>query len=623
MASIPMRWRRRAAAAAAAALIAPAWAVTPASLAKKPKEPVHNSAMDASLFYQMLVGELELRTGAPGDAYLTLLDAARRSGDEGLFRRAVQIALQARAGDQALSAVQAWRTALPHSTEALRYQVELLIVLNRPSEAMQPMAELLQASPPKERPGMIASIPRYLARATDHKAVATQAETLLKPYTEQADTRTAARIAMARLWLLADDTARSTALLELARKDDPSAPGPALLALEMMGKVPASEQTVIDYLQQPKAEPAVRLAYVRVLTGTQRYADAARQLEQITREQPQLPQPWLTMGALQLEMKHPADAEAALQRYLALTQPKPPVPSPSASAASAPASPATEPAADDDDDDDEAPANPATSLSDRASEQGRTSAYLMLAQAAEMREDYKAAEAWLAKIDNPARALEVQTRRASLLARQGKVNEARELIRKVPERSPEDARAKLLAEAQMLRDTKHWAEAQQALAEANKRYPDDADLLYDEAMLDERLGRLDEMEKLLRKVIALKPDNQNAYNALGYSLADHNQRLPEAKALIEKALQLAPGEPFITDSLGWVQFKLGNLSEATKLLQQAYRARPDAEIAAHLGEVLWSEGQKDEARKLLREAKQRDPSNEALNEVIDRLKVGP
>ena len=142
------------------------------------------------------------------------------------------------------------------------------------------------------------------------------------------------------------------------------------------------------------------------------------------------------------------------------------------------------------------------------------------------------------------------------------------------------------------------------LAAANQRFPDDADLLYEQAMMAEKLGQLDEMEALLRRVIALKPDHAHAYNALGYSLADRNLRLPEAKALIERALQLTPGDPFITDSLGWVEFRLGNRDEALRLLRQAYKARPDAEIGAHLGEVLWAMGQRDEARRIWAEAAQ-------------------
>jgi tetratricopeptide (TPR) repeat protein len=238
-----------------------------------------------------------------------------------------------------------------------------------------------------------------------------------------------------------------------------------------------------------------------------------------------------------------------------------------------------------------------------------------------MRGDDKAAEAWLARIDNPQTLLEVQTQRAVLLARQGKLAEARALVRSTPERGPDGARQKLLAEAQVMREVKRWAEANEVLAQANQRFPDDADLLYEQAMTEEKLQHYDAMERLLRKVIALKPDHQHAYNALGYSLADRQVRLPEAKGLIEKALQLAPGEPFITDSLGWLEYRMGHRGEALRLLRQAYTSRPDPEIAAHLGEVLWVDGQRDEARRVLADAKRRDAANEVLSETLARLKV--
>jgi Flp pilus assembly protein TadD len=130
-----------------------------------------------------------------------------------------------------------------------------------------------------------------------------------------------------------------------------------------------------------------------------------------------------------------------------------------------------------------------------------------------------------------------------------------------------------------------------------------------------------EMETLLRRVIALKPDDAHAHNALGYSLADRGQRLPEARQLIERALQLAPGDPFITDSLGWVEFRLGNKDAALRLLRQAYASRPDTEIGAHLGEVLWALGQRDEARRIWLESKGRDAANEVLRETLARLRV--
>ena len=184
----------------------------------------------------------------------------------------------------------------------------------------------------------------------------------------------------------------------------------------------------------------------------------------------------------------------------------------------------------------------------------------------------------------------MQARRASLLARQGKMKEARELIRRVPEQSPGDARAKLLAEAAAAARPQDVGRGRRRCwPQANKAFPDDADLLYEQAMIDEKLDRLDEMERLLRRVIELKPDHQHAYNALGYSLAERKIRLPEARELIQKALELSPGEPFITDSLGWVEYRLGNRDEALRLLRGAYQSRPDPEIAAHLGEVLWSD----------------------------------
>ena len=207
------------------------------------------------------------------------------------------------------------------------------------------------------------------------------------------------------------------------------------------------------------------------------------------------------------------------------------------------------------------------------------------------------------------------------MAQQGKLGEARELIRKTPEMGESDGRAKLLAEVQLLREQKQWDEARSVMTQANQKFPDDVDLLYEESMLDEKLNRMDEMERLLRRVMTLKPDHHHAHNALGFSLAERNLRLPEAKALIQRALELAPGEPFITDSLGWVEYRLGNRDEALRLLRGAYQSRPDVEIAAHLGEVLWVSGQREEARRVLRDAHARDAVNDVLSETLARLKV--
>jgi tetratricopeptide (TPR) repeat protein len=409
-------------------------------------------------------------------------------------------------------------------------------------------------------------------------------------------------VAVGRAWQAAGDSERALALAQEAHGLDPAAQGPALLALDLMRGKPDAERIVQQHLAQPGAETALRLAYARALTDSQRYAEAVTQLTTATRAQPDQPPAWLTLGALHLELRNTREAEAALLRFVELAQAQPAAPVPSLDSSN-------------DDEDNDTPSAAANA------ERGITQAWLLLAQAAEQRGDYAAAEGYLKRIEDPKRALDVQTRRASMLARQGKVDQARELIRHAPERTTEDSRAKLVAELGVLREVRRWREAYDVLAGALTRFPDDSDLLYEQAMMAEKLERLPEMERLLRRVIELKPDNAHAYNALGYSLADRKQRLPEAKTLIQRALELAPGDPFITDSLGWVEFKLGNAEEALRHLRAAYTARPDAEIGAHLGEVLWSLGRKDEARRIWREARGKDAANEELRETLARLRA--
>ncbi|MES3012344.1 MAG: tetratricopeptide repeat protein [Pseudomonadota bacterium] len=572
---------------------------SPAAPEKVAPEAFENSALNGPLFQQLLIGEIEVRAGDLGAGYQLMLDAARRTKSEQLFRRATDIALQGRAGDEALVAVKAWRQALPESVDALRYQVQLLVQLNRMAEVIEPLQALVKATPPAERNALIGALPRFLARSNDRAQAAQIIEQVLLPYAEAPETRVAARVSIGRGWLGAINGEKALALAQNAHDTDRSAEAPAGLALEMMPGTPAAEAIVRDHLAAKPDSNAVRLIYVRTLLASQRLVDATRELETLTRNSPKLPQAWLTLGALHVQLREPGPATTALLKYIELVQ--------------ASEMPATEVAAAAANDDDDAP--PASK------DDALTRGYLLLSQAADQQNDFKGAEAWLAKIDNPKRALEVQARRASLLARDGKVKEARELIRRVPEKTPDDARAKVLAEAQVLRDAKLWRDASDVLTQASKKFPDDVDLIYEQSMMAEKLNRLADMERLLRRVIELKPDHQHAYNALGYSLAERNVRLPEARTLIRKALELSPGEPSITDSLGWVEYRLGNRDEAVRLLREAYRGQPDAEIAAHLGEVLWVTGQTDEARKIWREGRQRDATNEVLRETLARLRV--
>ncbi|MBA2676617.1 tetratricopeptide repeat protein [Ramlibacter sp.] len=568
---------------ALAALLVPALLAT--AQAQQEDTPPPPSALDASLFYQLLLGELNAQGNDPGTGFSLILDAARKTNDAALYQRAVEIAFQARSGESGLQAARAWKQAYPKSREANRYVLQILLVLNRVDDTLEPLKTEIALAEPGERGAAIGAIPRAYARAADKKAAATLVE---QAFAEQLADRTygaAAWTAVGRMRLLAEDGAGA---LEAARRGhalSPQAEGPVLLALELMdAKQPQAEALVRQYLAQGKPLPELRMGYARALLDAQRYPEALEQLQVVTTERPDFPEAWLVQGTLFVQDNQLPKAEAALKRYVELAQQQ---------------------------------------RSGEERSRGLAQAYLSLSQIAEKRKDYPLAGAWLDKIENSQDLLAAQSRRASLLARQGKLEDARKLIQSLPERNPGDARAKLMAEVSLLRDFKQYKPAYELLGAAAKKDPADPDLLYDQAMMAEKLNDLPDMERLLRQLIAAKPDYHHAYNALGYSLAERSMRLPEAKQLIQKALEFAPNDPFISDSLAWVEFRMGNKTEAVRILETAYKSRPDAEIAAHLGEVLWSMGQRDRAQTIWREGMLMNNESETLQETLKRLKVRP
>jgi tetratricopeptide (TPR) repeat protein len=583
-------------------------AQTTATPAPAPAQ-INRSAMDGVLFYQLLVSELELRQGDAGLAFQVMLEAARRSREESLFRRAVDIAIGARAGEQAATALKAWRQALPKSRAAAELDTQMLMALGRHQDAREPLNAFIDLTPVAERAAAIASLPRLVLSGAKPEDAAQAIDDVLKPWRAKAPTRLSALTATAGAWITAGQRERSLALTREAHALDPSHQPAALLALELMKDTPAAESIVTGYLATPQSSSGVRAAYVRRLTTSQRYGDALREATRLTAGDPDLATGWLMQGALQIELGQPAAAQVSLKRFLAIKDTAPP-----ATAGASNDEPTDR--ADDD----------LLAAMQRNEAQERAQAYLMLSQTAEQLKDYPGALQWLEQLASQPGATgtsSVLQRRASLLMRQGRLPEARTLLQQMPQTTPDETRARFMAEAQLLRDAREWPAAHTLLVQANAQLPDDADLLYEQALLAEKLLRFDEMETLLRRVIALKPDQQHAYNALGYSLADRNVRLPEARTLIEKALSFTPGDPFITDSLGWVEFRLGRLQDAARLLGDAYRQRPDVEIGTHLGEVLWAMGRQDDARQVWREAQTRDAGNEVLAETLKRLKVRP
>lgn len=583
-------------AAPAAAASAPG-AETP----EAPRVP-EQSSLDGQLFYQLLIAEIQANGGDAGSAYQLYLDAARRHQSGQLYQRAVEIALRARAGEQALSAAKAWRQALPQSRDAAEFTSQILIVLGRPGELAAPLRALIQLTPTPQQPQVLANLPRSLARLSDRQVAAQVIDEATQPWRQPPLEMAEAWAASGEAWLMAKQFPKAMAATRKALALQPNLLTANLLAADMIGQQPDAETWVKERVSRADAPPLLRLAYARRLASTQRYEEAATQLDELVKVQPEQTGHWILLAAVRLELRQADAAEAALKQVLARTEP----------AASTPAQPAPTSSAGN-------TASAEAASGDIALDKDREQAYLLLAQLDDLRGKRADALQWLELADPRHEKMAVQSQRARLLAQQGKVADARALLRGLPESEPRDAITKAQAEVQLLRDLGQLPEAYKVLEQTSARFPDDHELQYDQAMLAEKLKRFKDMERLLRRVIELAPDNPNAYNALGYSLADRKVQLDEARTLVEKAAALKPADPFITDSLGWVAFRQGRLDDAAKLLREAYTARPDTEIGAHLGEVLWAQGRKDEALRVWRESQTRDRDNDTLKETLQRL----
>ena len=541
--------------------------------------------MDSALFYQLLLGELNAQSQEPAAAFALLLDAARKTGDEALFRRSVQLALRARSGDAALQAAKAWQEALPASQEANRFVLQILLSLNRLAQTQEPLKRLLALTPAQERADTIWAIPSLYERASDKQLAVTVVQKALAPLFSDPKLGATAWATLGRLWMAAGNPAAALSAAQKAQGFAIHQEHPAWLALSLMRTdVAEAENLVKNHLaNSPSTE--FRMAYAQTLLLARRHAEALKELQNVSQLQPDFAPAVLLQGALSLELGQLDSAQAHFLSYLELMK----VQAPAQASTPAP--------------------------------RGLSQAYLSLAQIALLRKDLPRAQDWLQRVDHPDDLLPAQLRRARLMAQGGEFEAALTLIHSLPERSTADARLKRSAEVQLLSDQKQLTRVRDVLQAALADHPEDPDVLYELAMLAEKMNDLAEMERLLRQLMATKPEDPQAYNALGYSLADRGLRLPEARQLIEKALALTPNDPFIVDSLAWVAFRMGQNDEALRLLRSAYSQKPDAEIAAHLGEVLWVSGQADEARKIWREGRDINPDNETLKTTLQRLRI--
>jgi Flp pilus assembly protein TadD len=571
--------------------IALVWATT--GVCAQP--PVQNSNLNAVLFYQLLLGELNVRAGEPGSGFAIILDAARKTKDEALFQRATELALQSRSGDAALQAARSWKSSLPESQEANRYILQILLALNRVEEAGQALRASIFSLPLQEQSAAIGSIPRVFSRVQDKNFAAKVVEQALSAAIQNPETAATAWTTIGRMKREAGEIQPAAEAARAGHAANGKAPGPIMLALSLLNVVPSEVQPMITRYMAGDALPDLRLGYARSLIDLNEMQLALVQLNLLSKQNPDFAPGWLFLGLLQTDLSQFAAAELSLQRFIKLN-----ASTDTTNAANGPSG---------------------TSGTDASG--GLSEAYFALSQIAQKQGQLAQADQWLARIPPDSDPLKIASRRAALLAQQGRKAEGLNLLEQVKVSNPQAAKQKALAISQWLRDDKQFNAALTTIEEALTKFPADTDLQSELAMICEKLGRYEQMESLLRGIMKAKPNDPHAFNALGYSLADRNTRLDEARQLILKAIQLAPRDPFIQDSLGWLEYRVGNTKEALRILEAAYKARPDAEIAAHLGEVYWILGQQDKAGSIWREGLLLKSDNETLLETLKQFKFTP
>ena len=543
--------------------------------------------LSGPLLFQLMSAEVAVQRGELDAAYSSFMALAKQTNDPRIAQRATEVAVTRRDVSEALEAATLWHQQAPKSTEASQTLSALLIASNRYSDATPLLRE--QIASDAQPADALLRVQRMLTRAPDRAAGFALLEDLAKPYRDDPANGSDVRLVVAAGAASAGMPKRATDEALGALKLRPDNERAALLSAQLLARPDGKDSDsgraqALSLLKNfldahPKAQEA-RLTYARLLVADTKYADARKQFEQVLSADPDNPDVLYALGVLALEAPPPrTQARRYFERYLDVIEDSP--------------------------------------------QSGRDpdAAYLNLARIAEDEKKYDESLAWLERVSAPENEIAARTRQAIVLGRMQRVDQARQVIAET--KAPNDAaRAQLvMAEGQVLREARRYQESLDVLTAALAHQPNDTGLLYETAMAAEKIDQVDVMETHLRKLITLKPDDAQAYNALGYSLADRNLRLSEARDLIQQALKLSPNDAYILDSMGWVCYRLGDLGCARQHLERAYKIRPEAELGAHLGEVLWASGDRDEAKRIFRAAQKIEADNETLRSTLARLKV--
>jgi len=547
---------------------APAVTSSAAKAAADPAKTARPSALTGQVLYQFLLAEIASQRGdrkLAADAYA---DLARKTRDVRVARRAAELAIYANNLPQAVDMARLWTALEPKSSEARQLLISSLVRLDRLAET-KPQFEAMLAMGGPSVGEVFLQLHGLLARSKNKSAALSLVKELAAAYPSVPE----AHMAVAQGEIAVGQNDRALVELDAALRLSPGLENAALLkgqALSSLGDGQPMAYWKTFLAEHPEAS-RVRLLYARGLTKASRFEEAKGEFETLVKNAPQSAELHLTVGLLAMQMNDLDGAEQQFSQALALGYP----------------------------------------------DEGLIQMYL--GQVAEVRQRYDLALDWYRKVTAGQYVLQARLKMALALAKQKKVDEAMASLEQLDVSGEADANKVAQTKAQILREGGRYRQAIDVLSLALAKTPDAGELLYDRAMIEEKVDQLAEMEADLRHVIELQPDSAQAYNALGYTLVDRTARVEEGIVLLEKALKLSPDDPFILDSMGWAQYRAGRLADAADLLRRAYSGRADPEIAAHLGEVLWQKGAKDEAKQVWQAAAKADPDNDLLRKTLSRF----
>ena len=530
---------------------------------------IPSSDLNEPMLYEFLLGEIALQRGDNALAAQTFLDLAKRTRDPRVARRAVEIANQSRMPELALEAAKTWHELDAGSSQALQVVAALLVANKRVDDALPYLEKLLATDGVNLENGFM-QLNRLLAANPDKAANLRVVRQLVSKHPKLPQ----AHFALAQASVSAGDDDAAIAAIRRASALRPDWELAALLEAQIaQRRSPAAAAKVLgDFVAKNPNSREARLNYARVLVMDKRLPEARKQFEAVLAANPGNTEVIYAVGLLAFQLRDFPVAEENMKRLLSLGY------------------------------------------------RDANGVRYLLGQIAEEQKQWPQAMQWYERITEGEQLIPARMRTANVLARQGKLDEARSFLKRAAADNPDEEAQLTVAEAQLLREANRNQDAFTLLSEALQKEPEQPELLYDYALTAEKLERFDVLESNLRKLIEVRPDHAHAYNALGYSFAERNQRLPEARKLVERALELAPDDFFILDSLGWVMYRQGDLKGAAEQLRRAYSGRPDAEIGAHLGEVLWVMGERDEANRVWQESLKSGPENETLQKTIQRFK---